>query len=149
MSSQCSPPLKRCYQNNGVSEGCNHHSPKRLRWLKPVIHEIGTKGSLATTRPSNMELKVLKRAVKTTPIASIDFMRNIDMSLFVALTPRNIQRLPGKITMVKPSASPALSRSSSSGSYWCWTTLIRPQWNPHSLSSSQASWFSAPSSTSA
>ncbi len=55
-----------------------------LRWLRPVTHEMGMKGSFATTRPSKMLLKVLSRAVKTTPIANIDFIRNIDISRFVA-----------------------------------------------------------------
>lgn len=31
-------------------------SPGRLRWLRPWTHEIGMKGSLATTRPSKLKI---------------------------------------------------------------------------------------------
>ena len=48
------------------------------------MSEMGVKGSLATTFPSKIELKVERRAVKAKPIANIDFILNIDMSLLVA-----------------------------------------------------------------
>lgn len=50
----------------------------------PWIHDIGVKGNLATTRPSNIEENVDSSAVKAKPIASILFILNMLISRFVA-----------------------------------------------------------------
>lgn len=56
----------------------------RFLWDRFWRSEKGMKGSLATTFPSKMDEKVERRAVNTRPIANIDFILNMDRSLFVA-----------------------------------------------------------------
>jgi hypothetical protein len=45
--------VQRMYRN--MKEQSVKSSPMRLRWEIPRIREKGSKGSLATTRPSNLE----------------------------------------------------------------------------------------------
>ena len=74
-------------------------SPERFRWDSPRIHGMGSKGSLATTRPSKlksnrieiratesideeiyMELNMPSKAMKVKLDANIDFIFTMDKS---------------------------------------------------------------------
>lgn len=60
------------------------HVLTRFLWDRFWRSEKGMKGSLATTFPSKMDEKVERSAVNTRPMANIDFILNMDRSLFVA-----------------------------------------------------------------
>lgn len=85
-----------------------------------------------------MELKVLKRAVKTTPIANIDFMRNIDMSLFVALTRPYIHKVCTRV-----SNHQTFSLSCSFSIFLFWVLLVLVSVDPAAMESALSFFFSS------